>query len=301
MSALGDETMVISGNAVTLAGDDPVSGTLPALVNLLADGNADPGDVTYPLFLINGRPPEDPFSVQVRRNDRVRVRLINAASDTHFLFSVDDHPLTVVASDGQSVEPTKADGIVLGMGERADVLLDAAKPGAYRVFASPVGKKGRAVGILRYLDAPQSTAPPVDAPIERPLRVVSYAELKATEPQRAVGQPHEIRLDLSMDMSKPYRWLLGGQAFPHADVVKLERNASVRFVIHNKTMMPHPMHLHGHFFTLGAGGPRKDTAVVPPQASSRLDFVADNPGTWMIHCHNLYHQAAGMMRVVEIS
>ena len=102
-------------------------------------------------------------------------------------------------------------------------------------------------------------------------------------------------------MSKPYRWLLGGQAFPQADMIHLDRGEAVRFAIRNRTMMPHPMHLHGHFFSLGTRGPRKDTAVIPPQATARLDFVADNPGTWMIHCHNLYHQMAGMMRTLEIA
>jgi multicopper oxidase len=125
--------------------------------------------------------------------------------------------------------------------------------------------------------------------------------MRPTEKTPAHQKGREFRLDLTMDMSKPYSWLLGGQAFPQADAIELERGESVRFVIRNRTMMPHPMHLHGHFFTLGPGGPRKDTAVVPPQAMATLDFVADNPGMWMIHCHNLYHQMAGMMRTVEIA
>jgi len=301
LRALGDGSLVISGDAVSLAGDDPPSGTLPALVNLLDGGDGDPGDVTYPMFLINGRPPDDPYVLQVRRGERLRLRLLNAAADTHFAFSIDNHPLTLVASDGQLVEPLDADAVVLGMGERADVLLAATKPGAYRLLATPLGKKGRAVGLLRYLGAPRSAAPAANAAIEKPLRIPSYSDLRASEPSAVRAKAREFRLDLSMDMSKPYRWLLGGQAFPDADMIRVDRGEPVRFVIRNRTMMPHPMHLHGHFFTLTAGGPRKDTAVVPPQVTAKLDFVADNPGTWMIHCHNLYHQMAGMMRTLEIA
>src|SRR5262249_25179762 len=109
-AALGDGSIVVAGSAVTVAGDDPVSGTLAAFVNLLMSGNGDPGDVTYPLFLLNGRPPADPQTFEVRRGDRVRLRLISAAADTHFLFSVDGHPLSLVASDGQLVEPLEVDG-----------------------------------------------------------------------------------------------------------------------------------------------------------------------------------------------
>jgi FtsP/CotA-like multicopper oxidase with cupredoxin domain len=304
MRALGDGTLVIPGASVTLSGDDPVSGTLPALVNLLADGEGDPGDVTYPLFLINGRPPEDPFSVEVVRNQRIRLRVINTAADTHFVFSVDEHPLMLVASDGQNVSPTKTDGVVLGMGERADLLLDATNPGAYRIIGSPLGKKGRAVATLRYKDARRSAPLPATAATKKRMRVVSYSDLKDAGPRELSGAVREIRLDLRMDMSKPYRWTMGGQSFPEAEMIHLERNEKVRFVVRNKTMMPHPMHLHGHFLTLvddGAGGPRKDTIVLPPQKIAELEFIADNPGSWMFHCHNLYHQMAGMMRVVEIA
>jgi FtsP/CotA-like multicopper oxidase with cupredoxin domain len=66
--------------------------------------------------------------------------------------------------------------------------------------------------------------------------------------------------------------------------------------------MFHPMHLHGHTFQMvGAGkaGARKDTAIVRPDETVTVDFVADNPGQWMLHCHNLYHQVAGMMTTVS--
>ncbi|SFR24878.1 Multicopper oxidase [Lentzea waywayandensis] len=58
-------------------------------------------------------------------------------------------------------------------------------------------------------------------------------------------------------------------------------------------MMWHPMHLHGHTFQL-PGGPRKDTAIVLPGQTVVCDFDADNPGQWMVHCHNTYHAEAGM-------
>ena len=76
----------------------------------------------------------------MRRGERVRLRVINAAADTMFALSVDDHPLTLVASDGQAVEPVKTDAVLVGMGERADLLLEATRPGAYRIVALPLGK-----------------------------------------------------------------------------------------------------------------------------------------------------------------
>ena len=67
----------------------------------------------------------------------------------------------------------------------------------------------------------------------------------------------------------------------------------------NNTTMWHPMHLHGHTFQEikpdGSRGARTDTVMVLPNQKLGVVLVADNPGIWMLHCHNTYHQEAGMM------
>ena len=79
----------------------------------------------------------------------------------------------------------------------------------------------------------------------------------------------------------------------------------VRFNYINKTPMVHPMHLHGHFVQVvngqGDRGPLKDTVLVPPKAKLSVEFLADNPGVWAFHCHNLYHMAAGMFTELRYS
>ena len=76
----------------------------------------------------------------------------------------------------------------------------------------------------------------------------------------------------------------------------------VRLVFENRSMMFHPMHLHGHTFQVRDGhrpGPRKDTVVVRPMRRVTVDLETANPGQWMIHCHNAYHQQAGMMTTLS--
>jgi FtsP/CotA-like multicopper oxidase with cupredoxin domain len=302
-SALGDGTLSVPGRYVSLAGEDPLSGTLPALGNLLADRQLDAGDVQFPLYLVNGRPANDPYPVEVRRGERLRLRLINASADTIFGFSVDDHPLTLVSTDGQAVTPATGDAVLLGMGERADVLLDADRPGAYRMLALPLGKAGRAVATLRYIDAPQSKPPRPGAPVKLPARLIGYGDMRDATGAAVAAPDRRMRLDLAMDERVPYRWTMGGQSFPEADPIELAQGERVRFVMRNKTMMAHPMHIHGHFLrdvSDGPDGPLKDTIVIPPQRTATFDLLADNPGEWMFHCHNLYHQSAGMMRMVMI-
>ncbi len=291
------------GGHTDLAGRIPGSGSVAGLANALQAGHLDPGDVRdYPLYLINGRPPEDPPAVAVRRGDRVRLRLINPSADTLFCVFVEGHELEVVRADGLAVRPVRTDAVVLGMGERYDVLLQARGSGVARIVGMPLGKRGRAMALLRYRDF-GGRAPAADAPVRMPKRVLSYEDLRPVEDAGVDAQAEGrrvIRLDLALGRGR-YEWTIGDQAFPKADTVRVRRGEHVRFVMRNRSMMPHPMHLHGHVFAVGgAGGPLKDTALALPMRELALDWVADNPGSWAYHCHNAYHQEAGMMRRVEV-
>jgi hypothetical protein len=70
-------------------------------------------------------------------------------------------------------------------------------------------------------------------------------------------------------------------------------------------MMHHPMHLHGHFFRVlnkhGENSPLKHTVDVAPHTTKTIEFYSNEPGEWMLHCHNLYHLKVGMARVVKYS
>ncbi|WP_054686224.1 multicopper oxidase domain-containing protein [Rhodothermus marinus] len=94
------------------------------------------------------------------------------------------------------------------------------------------------------------------------------------------------------------RWTINGQAYPDAEPLEIARGERVRFRMVNHSMMLHPMHLHGHFFRVGDA--LKDTVLVPPHMGRVVfDFVADDPGRWFFHCHNLYHLESGMAREVR--
>ena len=284
-----------------LDGRAPSGDHLAALANALDAGRWDAGDVRHPVYLVNGRPPEAPAAVRVRKGERVRLRLINPSSDAIFCVFVEGHPLTVVRADGGPVEPVETDAVMLGMGERYDVLIDVRESGYARVVGTPLGKRGRAVALLRTGDA--AGAPPRSgAPLMLPRRIASYADLRDADGVPPTGGARTIPLDLGMRHGR-YEWTIGGQAFPKADPIRVPRGERIRFVMRNRTTMPHPMHLHGHDVraVLGAGlGARKDTILVAPRRELAVEWLADNPGAWAFHCHNAYHAAAGMMRRVDV-
>jgi FtsP/CotA-like multicopper oxidase with cupredoxin domain len=96
-----------------------------------------------------------------------------------------------------------------------------------------------------------------------------------------------------------YNWTINGEPFSKTTPLPITRGQRAVLTFNNTTMMWHPMHLHGHTFQVikpdGSRGPRKDTVIVLPNQKVSVNLIADNPGIWMMHCHNTYHQEAGMM------
>jgi len=126
--------------------------------------------------------------------------------------------------------------------------------------------------------------------------------LRATRPLPAKRVDRSVPVGLSGSMMG-YTWSMPVHNVIGAPVT-IARGERVELVMQNDTMMAHPMHLHGHSFQVTEINDRKlsgairDSVLVPPQATVKVAFDADNPGIWAYHCHNLYHMAAGMFTTV---
>jgi len=158
-----------------------------------------------------------------------------------------------------------------------------------------------------------SLAPmPVDRLADRPTgletvehRVLTYADLRARDSnpdQRAPSRSIDVHLTANMER---YMWSMDGQTMSQgAAPIPFRLGERVRVNLINDTMMPHPIHLHGHFFELVTGEPghrvRKHTVNVLPGGKVAFDLTADGEGDWAFHCHMLLHMHSGMMRVVTV-
>ena len=255
------------------------------------------GDVRYPLYLVNGRSPSTPHVFEGRAGQRVRLRVINAGSDTAFRFALGGHRLTVTHSDGFPVTPMSTDALLIGMGERFDAIVDLAD-GVFPMVASAEGKGGQALAVVRTSGGPAPAAG-VQVPELRRwvlLGTELVGQRSVALDQRPVDNTHDLLLGGSM---APYRWTINGQSFPDARPLPVSQGQRVRLRLANQTMMFHPVHLHGHTFEVVGTGLRKDTVIVHPMQRIDVDLDADNPGQWAVHCHNIYHAEAGMMTTVS--
>ncbi len=118
------------------------------------------------------------------------------------------------------------------------------------------------------------------------------------------------RVQNRMDfMSNKQVWGFNGVANMADDpFFKVARGQSVIINIINRTNFMHAMHTHGHHFKIlerndepDAEQAWRDTFMVGPDGTTKIAFVADNPGDWMLHCHILEHQETGMMAVVRVA
>jgi FtsP/CotA-like multicopper oxidase with cupredoxin domain len=259
----------------------------------------DLNDVQYDAFLANDRTLADPEVVRVDRGGRVRLRIINGASSSQFWIDLGDLTGRVVATDGHAVQPVPGRLFPIAMAQRLDILIDLPAAGAFPILARLEGSV-RQTGIIlatagarisRIADGTQA-APAIDNSLE--------ARLAAAEPlpARPANTVHTIALGGGM---KPYAWSMNGEYWPHVTPLMLNEGQRIEIELVNRTMMAHPIHLHGHVFQVVAidgrplRGAVRDTVLVSPGGRVRIAFDADNPGRWAFHCHNLYHMESGMM------
>jgi FtsP/CotA-like multicopper oxidase with cupredoxin domain len=182
------------------------------------------------------------------------------------------------------------------MGERYDVVVTV-KDGVFPLVAMAEGKNALARALLR--TAAGSIPAESHRPAELDGAVGTVDSFAAATQVRLGGRPDvNLKADLGGNMTS-YRWTINGRTADQMEPLTIRQGQRARLTFTNRTMMWHPMHLHGHTFQVvkasGVPGPRKDTVIVQPMRSVAVDLVADNPGDWMLHCHNAYHQDAGMM------
>lgn len=335
---------------------------------------ADVTGATY-TYLVNGHDSMGNWTGLFSPGERVRLRIINAASMTNFNVRIPGLPMIVVAADGQNVQPVETDEFQIAIAETYDVIVQPLEDRAFGFIAESIDRSGlcRAtlaprmgmeadipslrkrplltmtdmgmgdmnisggdmagmdhaamghdMGSMKMLDpsvAPQVkmgpgvamlSVMPVDRTGERPTgledvthRVLTYRQLRSLDRNPDSRRPsRELDLHLTANMER-YMWSFDGVKLSEgADPIPFRHNERVRLNLINDTMMPHPIHLHGHFFELVTGEaghrPLKHTVNVLPGGKVSLDLTADALGDWAFHCHMMLHMMAGMFRVVTV-
>jgi FtsP/CotA-like multicopper oxidase with cupredoxin domain len=293
-----------SATAMAMGGSMAHGKTAPAM------GKPDINDVDYDAYLANDRTLADPEVIHVEKNGRVRLRIINGSSATNFFVSLGDLKGEVIATDGMPVEPISGSRFPLAIAQRIDVRIQLPPQGVFPILALREGAAEQTGFILATPGVAISKLPVKNTVPAGRLTLDMESRFVAANPSapKPVDQSFELRLQGNMAR---YEWPINGIIFDTAKPrgqaaqvrVKSGQRVALKFI--NETPMSHPMHLHGHTFQVTEingtplNGALRDTILVPGKTSVTVVFDANNPGSWYLHCHVLWHLAAGMATLVQ--
>jgi CopA family copper-resistance protein len=147
---------------------------------------ADVSGYTY-TYLLNGRAPDDGWEGLFRPGERVRLRFINGSSMSYFDVRIPGLKMTVVAADGQYVEPVAVDEFRIAVAETYDVIVEPARQEAYTIFAQSMDRSGYARGTLAARPGLRAPVPPVDP---RPLLTMDDMGMGGMDHGKMGGMDH---------------------------------------------------------------------------------------------------------------
>jgi len=253
----------------------------------------------------------------VAPGERIRLRLVNIANARVMNMLFNEPAISVIAIDGQPVEPFTPVGgkIQLAPGQRTDLVIDmSSAPGQRSLIEVVIGEYAYEVASFLY-DQNVRREQALETPIRleaNPLQnirlpgeflhVPMVMEGGAMGGMRSAtynGQEMSVR-----ELVKNQKiWAINGIAgLPEMPLFSVKRGTAVSLDVVNDNSWPHAMHLHGHHFIYHkAPGIWRDTALFARGEQGTMRFIADNPGKWLIHCHMVEHMAGGMVTWFEVS
>lgn len=272
--------------------------------------------------------------------ERVRLRILNAANGRVFRPDFSALDANVIAFDGLSTaRPLSTDGLVLAPGNRVDLDLVAPSTAAQPIqivdrftrrvnhlATIRVGSGVEIDGAAGVSSANKKDKAPVAAvhtapdPNQGSMDRASAAKGFVPTWKGAEELPVDLEFRLNASRGGPYgiQWMINEQVMIHDDESPMsesheppyfmKRGRWTKMSFTNESARLHPMHLHGQFFKVVArnGIPVdeehwRDTVLVGPRETVDVGLVPTEPGDWMLHCHIMEHQDAGMMTLVGVN
>jgi FtsP/CotA-like multicopper oxidase with cupredoxin domain len=275
----------------------------------LAGGAAHGYEVGYESFTINGRKLGHGEPVRVKQGERVLFHVLNGSATEIRSLALPGHTFQVVALDGNPVpNPARVPVLWLGTAERISAIVEMNHPGVWILGDLADDDRRHGMGIVvEYAGQkgqPQWAAPP-------PFK---WNYLRFAKPGATAAAPDET-FDMTFVKQNAAeegfnRWTINGMAFPMRDTIlpvsfHLKQGKRYRIRMRNASDDIHPIHLHRHSFELtrimetATAGILKDVVMLGGYQSAEVDFVADNPGLTLFHCHQQLHMDFGFMTLMD--
>lgn len=277
----------------------------------LAKGMPHGFEVGYGSFAINGRLLGHGDPIRVKAGERILLHVLNGSATEIRSLALPGHTFQVIALDGNEVpNPVKVPVLWLGTAERISAIVDMNHPGVWILGDLDNDDRRNGMGIVieyaNHKGAPTWAAPP-------PFKW-SYARFAKAN---ASAAPADDLIEMTFAKQNAAHegfnlWTINGAAYPMTEgpspaTFSLKQGKRYRLKMRNASDDIHPVHLHRHSFELIriAGVPStgilKDVVMLGGYQEAEIDFVADNPGRTLFHCHQQLHMDFGFMTLFDYS
>jgi len=259
-------------------------------------------EVNAAFYSINDKALGSGEPIRVRAGQRVLFHLLNASAIENRSIALPGHQFHVLALDGNPVpSPQPIDQILIGPGERVDAYVEMNRPGVWIMGAIETRIRNAGLGIvIEY--ANQRWQPVWIPPGPRIWDYTVFADSSASSSSR--GRPPAETIEMLFEKlpradGRFNAFTINGTQYPHDQEFILRQGRRYRLALRNRTNDAHPLHLHRHLFELveiygkTTAGIMKDTVVVPAYGRAVVEFVADQPGLALFHCHIQQHMDYG--------
>jgi len=274
----------------------------------LAKGAAKGYEVGYEVFTINGRMLGHGEPVRVKPGERVLFHVLNASATEIRSLALPGHSFQVIALDGNPVpSPAKVPVLWLGTAERISAVVEMNHPGVWIMGDLDNDDRRHGMGIVveyaGHTGKPLWTAPP-------PFRW-SYARFAKPGAAAPPDETFEMLFVKQNAAEEGFnRWMINEVAYPMSSTpvpatFHLKQGKRYRIHMRNASDDIHPIHLHRHSFELtnlagqSTAGIMKDVVMLGGYQETSIDFVADNPGMTLFHCHQQLHMDFGFMTLFD--
>jgi FtsP/CotA-like multicopper oxidase with cupredoxin domain len=261
-------------------------------------------DVGYKYATINAHMLGAGEPIRVKQGQRVLMRLLNASATENAVLALPGHKFKVIAMDGNPVpNPQSVEVLSLAVAERVDAIVEMNTPGVW-VLGSTL-QKAREMGLGIVVEYAGKSGEPVwKDPEPTDWDYTQFANTgEAPQPDetftltfRDFGPKKGTKFDV---------WTINNKSWPDIEPLQVKQGKRYRLIFRNGSGDQHPMHLHRHTFEVTRigqkqlSGLRKDVVNVMPLDSVAVDFVADNPGDTLMHCHQQLHMDYGFMQLIK--
>ena len=241
--------------------------------------------------------------LKVKKGERVLFHFVNASATQNVLLALPQHQFQVIALDGNPVpNPRAVSTLSVAVAERVDAIVQMDTPGVWILGSRNDAERDSGLGLA--VEYAGTSGPPVWAQPEGNdwgYTKCGRSELVA-EPDQVFPMVFEKVVSSEGDLD---RWTINGDSYPKISPIKVEKGKRYRLSFQNKSNEAHPVHLHRHSFEIARIGSRKTAGImkdvinVESYQKIDVDFVANNPGLTLFHCHHQLHMDYGFMQRIE--